>query len=426
MGENQDSNFIISENRIDIIIGIEYVKAYDRKYKTDFFKRLYISNKRSFNRLREKDWNHGWENPKQKRGKFAFLESFNRLIDSIKELKTNSEAVPVYLGDKSEPWVSDGMHRASACYGLNLPVNAEFHNKPIEQHSRWYYPATIDFFKNGVRGPGMRDVYCNFTMEMFFRKYECNFKCLIFWPRISDYQLSDDLKSLFENDIIYDHSIKLDTLELDEYDKLGVNITRLFYENHGFFHKKMIRRKSRECFNRKGTRLRIVFIRNKTEEQITEIKLKLREHYGKGYNTIHATDTLEEARYRVIQLLNQNTINFLTQVDIKNYFRYQFHSKFLELRKFCEENKINKSKICIVGKFVDSLYTKTDCEQIEILVHDSCASSFENSPFKVSKEKILNEGNAMESDDVIYNPENYFYYYDYKCCLYKFTNFFTK
>ena len=54
MGESHDSNFIISENRIDIIIGIEYVKAYDRQYKTDFFKRLYISNKRSFNRLREK------------------------------------------------------------------------------------------------------------------------------------------------------------------------------------------------------------------------------------------------------------------------------------------------------------------------------------------------------------------------------------
>ena len=128
--EHNDSDFIISENRIDIIIGVEYVKAYIGKLKTNFFEKLYISNKRSFNGLREKDWNHGWENPKQKRGKFAFIKSFNRLIDSIKESGTNSEPIPLYLGDKNELWVSDGMHRAAACYGLGLPVNVEIHNEP--------------------------------------------------------------------------------------------------------------------------------------------------------------------------------------------------------------------------------------------------------------------------------------------------------
>ena len=67
-------------------------------------------------------------------------------------MKTNSEPIPVYLGDKNEWWISDGMHRASACYGLNLPINAEFYNKPIAKDSRWYYPTNIEFFRKGNRG----------------------------------------------------------------------------------------------------------------------------------------------------------------------------------------------------------------------------------------------------------------------------------
>ena len=73
------------------------------------------------------------------------------------------------------------MHRASTCYGLGLSVNVEMHNEPIEGHSRWYYPTDIKFFRKGHRGSGMRGVYCNFTMEMFFRKYVKDFRCLVFW-----------------------------------------------------------------------------------------------------------------------------------------------------------------------------------------------------------------------------------------------------
>ena len=71
--EHNDSDFIISENRIDIIIGVEYVKAYIGKLKTNFFEKLYISNKRSFNGLREKDWNHGWEDPSRNEANLLLL-----------------------------------------------------------------------------------------------------------------------------------------------------------------------------------------------------------------------------------------------------------------------------------------------------------------------------------------------------------------
>tara|TARA_B110000977_G_scaffold167287_1_gene215753 strand:+ start:190 stop:387 length:198 start_codon:yes stop_codon:yes gene_type:complete len=44
---------LINENRIDIVIGIEYVDFYENKYNTEFFIDLYIEHKRSFNGLKE-------------------------------------------------------------------------------------------------------------------------------------------------------------------------------------------------------------------------------------------------------------------------------------------------------------------------------------------------------------------------------------
>lgn len=389
MGEQHDNDFIISENRIDIIIGIEYVKAYVRKYKTDFFKRLYISNKRSFNRLREKDWNHGWEDSKQKRGKFAFIESFNRLIDSIKELKTNSEAVPVYLGDKKEHWVSDGMHRASACYGLKLPLNVEFHNKPIEKHSRWYYPANIEFFKNGVRGPGMRDVYCNFTMEMFFRKYFKDFSCLIFQSNKTNFTISTELSSLYKDDILYEHDINFESTDGGSF---ANNVKKLLFKEA---------QNSIENYSN----FKIVFLQGNIATELVKMCDNVKS--DNGINLYHISDHT----VNILQLLNKNTIDFLSSVDLSN----KINKRFDELKTFCLKHKINTNKICIIGDFVRSLYNETDESDFKLIVDKTYEDVFKNSQFEIDYEETL-----IHPDDILYNPNNHFYYHNFKCGLAKF------
>ena len=419
--EHNDSDFIISENRIDIIIGVEYVKAYIGKLKTNFFEKLYISNKRSFNGLREKDWNHGWENPTQKRGKFAFIESFDRLIDSIKESGTNSEPIPLYLGDKNELWVSDGMHRAAACYGLGLPVNVEIHNEPIEKHSRWYYPTDIEFFRKGHKGRGMRGVYCDYTMEMFFRKYIKDFRCIVFWPNTAEQKMTEEMEQLYKDDLLYEHTINL--VDINKEKIFEKNITRLLYENHGFLNKRRFNEKVRGCFCG-GKQIKILFLKDKNEDEITTLKYAIRDcfdahAYGQdNYHALHATDTLSEAKYRVLQLLNNNTLNFLGKVSIKSDYKRSFHKKFNKFRKFCDENKIDKTKICIVGKFIESIHTKSDCGQIEIIADKTIIDRFSGSPYNVYNNELKSDDDKVyTNDDIIYNPNNHFYYFDYKCCL---------
>ena len=51
-----DNIELITKNRIDIVIGIEYVDFYENNYNTDFFIDLYIEHKRAFNGLYEKEY----------------------------------------------------------------------------------------------------------------------------------------------------------------------------------------------------------------------------------------------------------------------------------------------------------------------------------------------------------------------------------
>ena len=47
---------IIIKNRVDIVIGIEYVDFYENKYNTQFFIDLYLEHKRAFNGLKDKNY----------------------------------------------------------------------------------------------------------------------------------------------------------------------------------------------------------------------------------------------------------------------------------------------------------------------------------------------------------------------------------
>ena len=81
-----DNIELITKNRIDIVIGIEYVDFFENQYNTDFFIDLYIEHKRAFNGLKEGAC----------RGKKQHLKRFKNIINGIKEKQTNTVTIPVH------------------------------------------------------------------------------------------------------------------------------------------------------------------------------------------------------------------------------------------------------------------------------------------------------------------------------------------
>ena len=80
-----NKNDLIYKNRIDPIIGLEYIDFYENKYNTEFFINLYIEHKKSWNQLIEGNCI----------GKKMHLERFKNIIDGIKKEKTNTKSVQV-------------------------------------------------------------------------------------------------------------------------------------------------------------------------------------------------------------------------------------------------------------------------------------------------------------------------------------------
>ena len=192
---------LITKNRIDIVIGIEYVDFYENKYNTEFFIDLYIDHKRAFNGLKDKE--SGSE--KEFKGKEQHLERFNNIIIGIKDKQTNTLKIPVYKF-KNEYWVTNGFHRTSTLCYYNLNKNLEIKSYPNPPHHR-IYPTNIYFFKKRK----YEQKYCNYTMYNFIKYYNKNFNCIILFP--NDKSLPKNLLNEIEKNIIYDIDIPMNNFK---------------------------------------------------------------------------------------------------------------------------------------------------------------------------------------------------------------------
>ena len=141
---------LINKNRIDIVIGIEYVDFYENNYNTDFFINLYIEHKYSWNRLIEGNC----------RGKTQHIERFNNIIEGIKDKQSNIEQIEIYYHN-NEYWVVNGFHRISTLiyYNLNKNLQIKSYEEPPKRN---YYPTNINFLNKNYNLE-----YCNYTIYCF-------------------------------------------------------------------------------------------------------------------------------------------------------------------------------------------------------------------------------------------------------------------
>jgi hypothetical protein len=388
MNEILDSSIFINKNRIDIVIGIEYVDFYENKYNTDFFIDLYIEYKRSFNGLKEDHYS----------GKNDFINRFNNLIDSMKEKKGNTIPIEIKKYNK-EYWVVNGFHRASISYYYKLPLLTEV-TKRTKKFG--WYPCNINLFiKNKYNLK-----FCNYTMECFFKKYKKKFSCIIFFP--SEKNIPDELFNIIKNDIIY----KLEIYNNGDLKKFQNNFIAMLYYNEKWCIKGGYKGKSNECFSEKGY-LKIFFIEKKELNFLNNYKNKVREFYKKDKNSIHVPDTQEECN-NLIQLLNYNTIKFMEKSP-SLYIKFKnFTILINKLNEFCKINNIDKKKICITSSAVLSVYRIRDCGDIDLFIDKKYVELFKNTCFD-SHNKYSDKGHYSKNyEDIIYNPENYFYFQNFK------------
>ena len=399
--ENYFNKFnLINQNRIDLIVGLEYVDFYENNYNTDFFINLYIEHKRAFNNLSETNWSKTWDNNTPKNGENAFIKCFNNLIEDIKVTKTNKIPIPIYCNNNNY-WIEDGFHRASILFYYDFIINKNIIFKPMPT-TTWYYPTNIYFFKN--RNYELK--YCNYTMYRFLKNYYKNFSCILLFP--NDKTLPNNL--LNEIKIIYNLDIPLDNLK----NNFNNNFIQLLYfqevwcKNGGYINK------AYPCFNN-GNTLKLYFIEKQDFNTLTDYKKKVRQYYKKGNHSIHIPDTQKECN-SLLDLLNFNTVSFINKAP-SLYIKFpNFNKLFEKLKQFCNDNNIDTKKICITSSSVLSVYGIRDCGDMDLFIDKKYIDIFKDTCFDNHNKYTVHKHYTKHFEDIIYNPDNHFYYQGIKFC----------
>ena len=387
-----DNIKLITKNRIDIVIGIEYVDFYENKYNTKFFIDLYIEHKRAFNGLKEGKYH----------GKKDHIERFNNIINGIKDEQTNTEPIHVHKY-KDEYWMINGFHRTSTLIYYNLNKNLIIHERQTPS-SAPYYPTNIYYFKK--RNYNVK--FCNYTMYNFFKNYQKDFHCIILFP--NDKSLPKNLLNKIEKHIIYDIDIPMHNFKRN----FKNNFIQLLYYTEGWCRKGGHKGKAIPCF-KNGNKLKVYFIEKQDINVLVALKKEIRKHYNKGNHTIHIPDTQKECN-TLLDLLNYNTLSFMDKTPSMYINFPNFNKLFEKLKQFCQENNIDTKKICITSSSVLSVYGIRDCGDMDLFIDKKYVDIFKKTPFDNHNKYTIDKHYSKHFEDIIYNPDNHFYFQGIKFC----------
>lgn len=399
--EKVHTSDLIVSTRIDLVIGVDYVDSYERKLATSFLEDLYIQHKKSWNNL--KDSVPGGEIFE---GKEDFLQRFNRIIDSIKIKKTNLVKIPLQIVD-GKYWLGNGFHRVSTLHYFGYAGKYTLCDPTTGCAGR---PIDINFFAKGlsVNNSPLAPEYCNYIMMRFLEAYLKKYSCIVLFPNKK--KLPAEIENTFNKHIVFELAVHAEA-------GFSKNFIELLYIQENWA-KKNSKTKASACFLSEGdqVQLKIIFIKQYSNEKLKKIKNRIREYYNIGNHSVHTPDTQIENQ-RLSRLFNENTISFLKYTPtLFNNFN-SFEKCFKNLKSFCENNKIDTRRICVTSSAVLSVYCLRDCRDIDLLVDKEYLDIFKASPFGIHN-SYANLGHyETTSDDVIYNPQNHFYFDEIKFCI---------
>jgi hypothetical protein len=173
------------------------------------------------------------------------------------------------------------------------------------------------------------------------------------------------------------------------------------------------RAKARHCFPEKETAnhpLRIYLVESVHLDHIKACKAEIRSLFQHFQHVVHATDTHEEAILVARTLFNQNSVHCLNHR--KDFFPPQFE-RYLNDYRMGLKHKENEW-FCVDGGAVLSAYGLRDCTDFDILHYEAVMPDL--SPASVESHNSYLALHALPIDDILFDPDHYFYYRGVKFC----------
>lgn len=379
---------LLSPKRFDILAKLLYAKGRENKYETDFHLNVYKEHLLAWNGLHS-DFDG-------KSGLDEYVNSFNDILDSIKNgFDSKKSFIPVIKLEDGSLSPLNGSHRTAS---------AIVHNKNVFCKEGVLKKDGIFCDFKYLQNLGLEEKWMDAMALEYIRLKNDNFIVSLF-PSASN-KKDEEVREILNDmgSIVYEKDVYLNEMG-------ALNYTREMYygENwtggwHDSFHG--ANNKSKLCFTDFNKPLKVFLVNFISKNDPgREVKNKIRELFGIGNHSVHINDTDEEAIRLGRTLFNNNSVHALNNSKLVYY--NDFENQLEYFKKFIENNNLDVEDYCITASSVLSKYGLRPGKDLDYLHRGS----------KIKGHHMIHSHNeyaigkySTNIDDILYNPDNYFYY----------------
>lgn len=381
---------LVCADRFDLMAKWIYIDAREKGLDMSYAIRVYKDNINSFS------CGTFFEPGSENKDSFQkYLNDFDALIDEIKGngFDANKSLIPVGDNDR----IFDGSHRVAtaAYYDKNVSIIRFPGKRPNYDYDYRYFRKYI-----------MNDFNMGYMAIQYAHLIDnCFFACI--WP-VADRSKVEEAEELLKRlgAIVYSQDVYLTHEGMRNF-MVQIYGTQSWV---GSIEDKFegVNAKVELCYNPKNP-VRTYLIEVKDTDKVVPIKAKIRDIFGIDNHSIHISDTNQETIDMAEMLYNTNSVDFL---NYAKPFEYDVVYRLLkDLLKEISDNSYKKERFVIDSSAVLEVCGLRKARDLDYLtdyrdeiITGECIDNHESQI----------QYHSVFVQDMLYNPENYFYYYGFK------------
>lgn len=367
---------LIDHRRFDIVAKYIYAWFKEKDLKSTWGKEIYDNHLWVFNQYDEDDGSG-------KKGINAFIKSFDVTLESVKENGYNDSISLIPISKNNSPL--DGAHRLTAALLYNQKVKVV----RLEQGDVNY---NYEFFKSR----GLLPKWCD-AIAYEYCKLKRNTFIVTVFPN-STY-VKEEVKELLRKygNVFYEKEVDLN--------KKGIsNLLSQYWKE------KELGVYPQEEY-RESNLLHVFIFETNDDIGYRRLMEVIQSEVGMSLSNS------QEETIRLAQVfLNRNTIHFLNNAcPIRNQL---FEDAFEQYKNILNGQK-KSDNFCLVSDAVKTTYGVNDSIKLVYIYRETHNCDAIHNLLKRGFHKSLNSAYEESIDDIIYNPENHFYYQGMKVATLK-------
>ncbi len=378
---------LISSWRLDIMAKYIYAQQREMQVKSDWAIKVYAEHLRVWNGFVEK-----WQ---PKNSLKDFVEAFHTILDSIKQVGFDAKKSIAYIDKRGI--LANGAHRLTSCLLYGRDIACQLY--PLGPATC----ASAAFFKRR----GLAEKYIDAMVLQYCLLKDLTYIVHIF-PAVKGDDVSEEIKKIlrFFGHIVYEKQVNLVA-------NGPVNLIKQLYAHEkwlGTYENDFSGAKSatKARFPNGRGAVKVYVLECATLEKVRACKDLLRGLFGIGNPSVHINDTHKETIDLAKIFFNENSIHFLNYGTGKNFEK--FEQFFKRYKEWLNSNGVDQQCFCIDSSAVLSAYGIRDCHDLDFLHHgyNEIAHATKNADISSHNSSISHH--VVGLDDIIFNPENHFYY----------------